>query len=121
MMTVFPAIDRAKSYSEERLVALRERIANLVPASETVLTCGSYARREASTESDIDFFVITQQPDPTDGKHFYADALPWFDGLKAAINEVVPTGPAEGALFPMLKLEMLCFSTLEGTTRIMRK
>ncbi len=99
MMTVFPAIDRAKSYSEERLVALRERIANLVPASETVLTCGSYARREASTESDIDFFVITQQPDPTDGKHFEADALPWFDGLKAAINEVVPIGPAEGGAF----------------------
>jgi Nucleotidyltransferase domain len=94
-----PAIERAKKHSEDKLSALRTRISNLVPPGEVVLTCGSYARREASVESDIDFFVITQQPAPSNGRHFEADTLPWFEGVKAAINEVVPIEPAEGGAF----------------------
>ena len=55
-------IDRAKEYSEAKLAALWARLAHMIPPEEMVLTCWSYARREASAESDIDFFVITQGP-----------------------------------------------------------
>jgi predicted nucleotidyltransferase len=61
------AIDRAKQHSEAKLTALRARLANVPPAKEIILTCGSYARREASEASDIDFFVITRQPVPSSG------------------------------------------------------
>lgn len=47
--------ERCKSFSEEKLQTLRESIDHLVPTNDIVITCGSYARREASTNSDIDF------------------------------------------------------------------
>ena len=47
MMTV---IDRAKEYSEAKLAALWARLAHMIPPEEMVLTCWSYARREASAE-----------------------------------------------------------------------
>jgi predicted nucleotidyltransferase len=96
MKTITPAIDRAKEYSERKLVSLREQIAGRVPEGEIVLTCGSYARREASIESDIDFFVITQAASPAGG--FVAASLPWFEELRAVIGEVVPIEPAAGAV-----------------------
>jgi hypothetical protein len=45
MMT---AIDRAKQHSDAKLAALRTRLLGVLPAGEIILTCGSYARREAS-------------------------------------------------------------------------
>jgi hypothetical protein len=94
-----PSIDAAKLYSDEQLKELRQALENIAPEGEIVLTCGSYARREASKASDIDFFVITQQPPPAPGTQFGGDNFPWFDKVKTAINQVVPVEPAEGGAF----------------------
>jgi Nucleotidyltransferase domain len=99
MMRKTPAIDAAKLYSDGQLKELRQALENIVPEGEIVLTCGSYARREASKASDIDFFVITQQPPPAPGTQFGDDNFPWFDKVKTAINQVVPVEPAEGGAF----------------------
>jgi Nucleotidyltransferase domain len=89
------AIDRAKDYSNAKLETLRTRLSDLVPSGDVVVTCGSYARREASQESDIDFFVILSNVDAAD-----APAKPkWFDTVKEAISEIVPVQPAEGGAF----------------------
>ena len=59
-MIEIPAIARAKKYTETKLAELRNALALInIPENEVVLTCGSYARREASEESDIDFFIIS--------------------------------------------------------------
>lgn len=64
-----------------------------------VLTCGSYARREASAASDIDFFVITGQPAPLNGQQIRPSSLPWLESAKSTIAEIVPIEPAEGGAF----------------------
>ncbi len=54
------AIERAKEYSEGRLLALRNAIKGIVPADEMVIINGSFARREASAGSDIDVYIVTR-------------------------------------------------------------
>ena len=66
---------------------------------EVVLTCGSYARREASTESDIDFFIVTSQPPQQSGQPFDLSTLPWVESVKNAIDEIVPIEPTAGGPF----------------------
>lgn len=98
------AIERAKQYTESKLDALRDRLASMeLNEDEVVLTCGSYARREASTESDIDFFIITSRPPPQSGQPFDLDTLPWVESVRDAINDIVPIEPA--AAGPFSKVE----------------
>lgn len=93
------AYERSRRYSDEKLGALRARLQGNVPEGDVVLTCGSYARREASDNSDIDFFVITQE-DQADGSSGELPAsLSWVDEVKGAINEIVPTEPSAGGAF----------------------
>lgn len=94
MMT---AIERAKTFSESRIEKLRARLADVVPSDDVVLTCGSYARREASDASDLDFFIITQQPS--------TDNLPWVEKAKAAISKVVLIEPAAGGAFANVEMK----------------
>jgi hypothetical protein len=55
----------------------------------------SYARREASAESDIDFFIVTDHlpRDPGD------PAASWIKEAKDLIATIVPVEPAEGGAF----------------------
>src|SRR5438876_851311 len=86
------AIDRARRYSEEKLAELRGVLTPIVPAGNIVLTCGSYARREASSESDIDFYVI-DQPATEVG------ASVWTKDVTKAISKIVPVEPAADGAF----------------------
>jgi predicted nucleotidyltransferase len=92
------AIERAKHYSNAKLAALRTRLVGAVSPTDVVLTCGSYARREASDASDIDFFIVTQQPvqmSPAAGSA--SNALVTL--VRDAINQIVPVEPAEDGAF----------------------
>lgn len=84
--------ERSKLFSDEKLKALREGLGNLVPAGEAVVTCGSYARREASDNSDLDYFIITQSdaacPDYS-----------WGEKVREVISGLVKTEPALGGAF----------------------
>ena len=94
------ATERAREYSDLKLRALRDRLASMgLDKDEIVLTCGSYARREASEESDIDFFIITSQAPPESEKPFDSSTHPWVVSVKDAVNEIVPIGPAVGGPF----------------------
>src|SRR6266403_1807292 len=54
-----PAIDRAIEFSELTLGVVRELLAKQPLGAEVcVVATGSFGRREASGESDVDFFVL---------------------------------------------------------------
>ncbi|MGJ4903174.1 nucleotidyltransferase domain-containing protein [Bradyrhizobium sp. HKCCYLS2058] len=90
------AIERAKCYSVKRLEELRSSIANFVPPAEMVLVNGSYARREASEGSDIDFYIVTTGARPE-------TAPDWVRDVKAKIEQVVPIEPAEDGAFAKIE------------------
>lgn len=59
-MNKLKGICKAKSYSQELIEAIRLRLSSeLNSSSLCVITVGSFARREASEQSDIDFFILT--------------------------------------------------------------
>jgi len=96
---VINAIEGAKNYSNEKLHLLRESIKALVPPDEMVLINGSFARREASKESDVDFYIVTRTEDLKPK---------WADQVKTEIEKIVPISPAEdGAFFHVEQLETL--------------
>jgi hypothetical protein len=100
-----PAIDRAKHYSESKLDELRARLADVeLDKNSVVLTCGSYARREASEESDIDFFIISSETLSRSEDSSDLVPPPWVNAVQSTISEVVPTPPAEGGAFSQLEL-----------------
>jgi hypothetical protein len=90
------SIDRAKRYSEAKLEKIRAALDGLVPPGEVVLTCGSYARREASPHSDIDFFIITSNAADEPGR---AIAVPWLGPATEAIARIVEVAPADDGAF----------------------
>jgi hypothetical protein len=84
------AIDDAKQYSEQKLAQLREALRDVVPKDEMIVINGSYARREASAGSDIDFYILTRG-DAAEPK--------WAEAVRQKIAEIVPIEPAEGGAF----------------------
>jgi Nucleotidyltransferase domain len=89
------AIERAKKYSEEQLGLLRTAIKDLVPADEMVVINGSFARREASAGSDIDFYIVTR------GEEISTPT--WAKAAKEAIAAIVPISPAEDGAFAQVE------------------
>lgn len=88
------AIVQAKEFSELKLRKIRDRLKNLsIPKDDVVVTCGSFARREASKKSDIDFFIITKSKSPK---------YPNFEEIKTAIKAVAAKGPSPGGPFSKL-------------------
>jgi Nucleotidyltransferase domain len=96
------AITRARTLSENRLNTIRVGLSNLegLPHDVTVVTCGSYARREASQSSDIDFFAISPREDlATTSPAGTAVQKLWPRGIVDTIQGIVPIDPAEGGAF----------------------
>jgi len=89
------AIKRANEYSEDKLAQLRATIEGLVPADEMVIINGSFARREASAGSDIDFYIVTCGDS--------SKVPPWAASVREKIAEVVPISPAEDGAFAQVE------------------
>ena len=83
--------ERSFEYSERTLTELRGRLGELsLGDDKVVLTCGSYARREASEQSDVDFFMIRNT---TSGDSSL------IGSVGSAIKEVVPKEPSQNGAF----------------------
>ena len=81
--------ERCSAFSEQKITELREKLYGLTLGDRIVLLCGSFARREASEQSDIDFSIIS------DHEHSNSNMI---DVIRTKINKVVPAGPGgEGA------------------------
>lgn len=61
MPEAYPSIETAKKYSEDHILGLRKALLKTIKnPSIGIVTVGSFARREASAQSDLDFFFITK-------------------------------------------------------------
>ena len=84
------AYHRSKQYSESKLGQLRQTLQSCVPANTAVLTFGSYARREASEQSDIDYVVVNDE---------IAAEEPQMEIIEQRIAAIVKTEPSSGGAF----------------------
>jgi predicted nucleotidyltransferase len=90
----FPAIAEARQYSDETLTAVRKLLAaKSLGSNVCVVATGSFGRREASGESDVDFFVLH------DDSVTSAAAEALVADLATAIQSVVPKPPSEDGAF----------------------
>lgn len=87
------AYERSQAHSKIKIAELRESLEDIIPDQCTLVTCGSYARREASENSDLDYFVISKDRAVT------ASNAPWFPGAQKLIKEIVPKSAAAGGAF----------------------
>ena len=89
-MNMTTPYSRCSEYSQSTLDELRGRLADLSLQGRVVLVCGSYARREASENSDMDFFILSSD---TNGDSSL------LDKVRCAIKEMVPNEPSENGAF----------------------
>jgi len=81
----------ASDFSKGRLEEVRSALSSLVPSNQIVVTCGSYARREASPESDMDYYCILGSAQ---------DSAPsWAGGVRAEVLRIVGKLPSEKGAF----------------------
>ncbi|NJL08194.1 MAG: nucleotidyltransferase domain-containing protein [Methylacidiphilales bacterium] len=87
------AIGRAKEHSNRKLDELRGALAGLVKESDIAITFGSYARREASTQSDIDYIVV--------GPEFLSEKedQKYMEDISDKVASIVTVEPSVGGAF----------------------
>ena len=83
-------IQDAAKHSEDKLRELRNDLSAFEDSGQTVLVCGSYARREASAHSDIDYFVIPSNP---------ADGNSLIDRVRTSAERLRMRSPAKEGAF----------------------
>ena len=82
--------ERCSKFSEQKIAELRNQLRELPLDNRIVLLCGSFARREASKGSDIDFSMISNQTKKDSELE---------NAVRTTIKEVVPSGPSIGGVF----------------------
>lgn len=100
------AYERARQHSDGKLQGLRDALATVVPKGAMAVTFGSYARREASTESDIDYIVIANEGGGQELEHMGA--------IEKKVGEIVPIEPSEDGAFAKLVLRSDMLKNLGG-------
>ena len=95
------AYRRSKEYSNQRLQELRAALTNIVLADCMAVTFGSYARREASSASDIDYLILV--PNETSRDQLNIEAV------RDAIGKIVPVDPSSTGAFgkPVIQGDMM--------------
>jgi hypothetical protein len=87
------SIESAKEFSNQKIELLRGNLKTVVSGDGiSIITCGSFARREASMESDLDYFILTKsKPEESN--------LSWSDAAHSCIKNIVPNQPATDGAF----------------------
>ena len=86
------ALNTAQKYSVETIQKLRGLLLKIECDEFAVVTSGSFARKEASAESDIDFFVVAR-----DSKKEFATSQ--LASLKGEISRLVKNMPSTDGAF----------------------
>lgn len=84
------AYERSLKFTENKLDEIRNRLEALPLGGAVVLVCGSFARREASAQSDIDYVMV---PDDTEMDPDLSERV------SSEIRSIVPNSPSEGGAF----------------------
>ena len=86
------AYDRSREYSNCKINMMRRSLESCANENLTILTCGSYARREASRHSDIDYFVISES-------EVASGSSSSLGRIAEKIRAIVPNSPADNGAF----------------------
>ena len=84
------AYERSFEYTEHKLDEVRSRLGELSLGDAVVLVYGSYARREASRQSDIDYVIVS------DGTETDSDLS---QRVRSEVAGIVPNSPSQGGAF----------------------
>ena len=84
------AYEHNLEYTGHKLDEIRSRLRGLSLGDAVVLVCGSYARREASAQSDIDYVVV---PGGTETDSDLSERV------RSELRSIVPNSPSEGGAF----------------------
>ena len=84
------AYERSFEYTEHKLDEVRSRLGELSLGDAVVLVYGSYARREASRQSDIDYVIVS------DGTETDSDLS---QRVRSGVGGIVPNSPSQGGAF----------------------
>ena len=82
--------ERSFEYTEHKLDDVRSRLGELSLCDAVVLVYGSYARREASPQSDIDYVIVS------DGTETDSDLS---QRVRSEVAGIVPNGPSQCGAF----------------------
>lgn len=95
----YAQLANASCYTREKLEELRKQLALCLKDSKykddiTIITTGSYGRGEASSESDLDLFIIFDADQPT------SDTIPGELGaIEEVVERVVPKSAGDTGTF----------------------
>ncbi|QDM39681.1 nucleotidyltransferase domain-containing protein [Altererythrobacter sp. TH136] len=84
------SIERARIFSEEKIQELRAKLAAEIGPGANVVTCGSFARRDASRASDLDYFCVF----PGEEKGRTSNPA-----IRDIVMDVIGKAPSEGGAF----------------------
>ena len=93
-------MNATSKYTQNKLDRIRSSLEELPLGDAVVLVCGSYARREASEQSDIDYFMVS------DNTGLNPDLN---RSVSSAISSIVPNHPSKDGAFggPVNRNEIL--------------
>lgn len=77
----------SRAFSQTKLDVMRTALASVVPPGAIAVTFGSYARREASDSSDLDYSLLLPDGDMSVGQD-------WQENVGAVLRSIVPLDPA---------------------------
>jgi predicted nucleotidyltransferase len=95
-------ISKAKKYSDEKIAVLNDGLSEIIAKKSkgskfSIITGGSYARREASEQSDIDFFIIC------DNEIVKKKIESFYKDISAYICNIVCNPPAKDGAFAQIE------------------
>ncbi len=87
------SIETAKEFSNQKIELLRKGLKEVITGEgSSIITCGSFARREASLESDLDYFIMIKSSSETCEPH-------WCNAAYKYIKNIIPNQPAANGAF----------------------
>lgn len=94
------AYECTSKYTRNKLDRIRSSLDELPLGDAVVLVCGSYARREASEQSDIDYFMVSDDTSTNPDLN---------RSVSSAIDSIVPNHPSKDGAFggPVNRNEIL--------------
>jgi UTP:GlnB (protein PII) uridylyltransferase len=89
-------IAKAEGFSHEKLCELRSEIGSLcLPSTLSVVTTGSFGRKEAHEFSDIDFYRLVDNKGMVINKEYVSAVKDTIDGIVRKVGK----RPSEGGAF----------------------
>lgn len=92
------AYGRSRPFSDSGVEKIRGDLRSCCAPHHAVVCCGSYARGEASVNSDLDYFLICPQGDETEEASVDA-RLAWQESVRKVVGRHVPKPPSEDGAF----------------------